>query len=153
MPDTGIFILGAGIIGLSTAFYLCRHIPGSSIHLVEPSPTFFASASGFASGILKKDGFQPVVASLAKFSFDEHRELAELYGGKEKWGYVKSREFKIAHGREARRKTDRLKVFHEALKDASREPYRLKHLAADEVEVLIKRGQLKCEFAASNSVY
>ena len=83
-------ILGSGIIGLSTAYYLLEHQPGSTIHLVESSPTLFASASGFAGGFLARDWFQPSVASLGALSYREHESVAEKEGGCEKWGYAKS---------------------------------------------------------------
>ncbi|KAL1859745.1 hypothetical protein Daus18300_009467 [Diaporthe australafricana] len=83
-------ILGAGIIGVSTAYYLSRHQPGNTIHLVEPSPDLFASASGYAGGFLARDWFGTGVASLAALSFDEHKRLAKLYDGASNWGYSRS---------------------------------------------------------------
>jgi hypothetical protein len=112
MPST--VILGSGIIGLSTAYYLARLTetdtditpkPTDSqnastsaaspsetheIHLVEPSPELFASASGNAAGFLAKDWFATTVAPLGEFSFDLHRKLAEEHGGREKWGWSES---------------------------------------------------------------
>src|SRR5277367_3308082 len=85
-----IIILGAGIIGTSTAYYLSQTQTPSSIHLVEPSPTLFASASGYAGGFLAKDWFSPSVAALGALSFEEHRRLAEEHNGREKWGYSRS---------------------------------------------------------------
>lgn len=87
---TTTVILGSGIIGLSTAYYLSEHQPGSSIHLVEPSSELFASASGFAGGFVAKDWFQSSVASLGELSFEEHEKLAQQENGKEKWGYSKT---------------------------------------------------------------
>lgn len=83
-------ILGSGIIGLSTAYYLAQHQPGSSIHLVDSSPELFASASGYAGGFLAKDWFRPSLTPLGELSFEEHRALAEREGGREKWCYSKS---------------------------------------------------------------
>ncbi|KAG7291608.1 hypothetical protein NEMBOFW57_001627 [Staphylotrichum longicolle] len=80
-------ILGAGIIGVSTAYYLSQHQEPSSVHLVEPSPELFSSASGYAGGFLAKDWFAPSVSALGALSFEEHRRLAEEHGGREKWGY------------------------------------------------------------------
>lgn len=80
-------IIGAGIIGVSTAYYLAEHQPGSTIHLVEAAPELFSSASGYAGGFLAKDWFSPAVASLGALSFEQHRLLAEQHGGREKWGY------------------------------------------------------------------
>ncbi|ROV98703.1 hypothetical protein VMCG_06825 [Cytospora schulzeri] len=83
-------VLGAGIIGVSTAYYLSRHQPGNTIHLVEPSPELFASASGNAGGFLARDWFGPGAASLGALSFDEHRRLAEAHDGAARWGYSRS---------------------------------------------------------------
>ncbi|GAB1312164.1 FAD dependent oxidoreductase domain-containing protein [Madurella fahalii] len=80
-------ILGAGIIGVSTAYYLSQYQDPSSVHLVEPSPELFSSASGYAGGFLAKDWFTPSLASLGALSFEEHRRLAQEHGGREKWGY------------------------------------------------------------------
>lgn len=109
MPTT--VVLGTGIIGLSTAYYLARLAdpeddatsqPATSdsqseptsqrheIHLVEPSPELFASASGKAAGFLAKDWFAPAVSPLGEFSFDLHRKLAAEHNGRARWGYSSS---------------------------------------------------------------
>jgi glycine/D-amino acid oxidase-like deaminating enzyme len=92
-------ILGSGIIGVSTAYYLSQSNPASSIHLVESSPELFASASGFAGGFLAADWFSPSVAALGKLSFEEHKRLAEEFGGREKWGYSRSATWSYTAGR------------------------------------------------------
>ncbi|WYZ39317.1 hypothetical protein EsH8_III_001231 [Colletotrichum jinshuiense] len=89
-------IIGSGIIGLSTAYYLADHQPGSTIHLVEPSPELFASASGHAGGFLARDWFPPESAALGALSFDEHRRLAEENSGREGWGWSASTAFSHA---------------------------------------------------------
>ncbi|KAL7818223.1 FAD dependent oxidoreductase [Trichoderma gracile] len=88
MADT--VILGSGVIGLSTAFYLLQHQAGSTIHLVDSANELFASASGFAGGFLARDWFRPELAALAALSFEEHRRLAEEHDGRDGWGYAKS---------------------------------------------------------------
>lgn len=93
MTSTNTVILGAGIIGLSTAYFLSlptSATPASTIHLLDPSPSLFASASGNAAGFLARDWFAPAVAPLGELSFDLHRRLAGEHGGREKWGYVRS---------------------------------------------------------------
>lgn len=85
-------ILGAGIIGTSTAYYLSQSsdtLP-TDIHLVESSIELFASASGYAAGFLARDWFSPASSALGALSFDLHRELAEKDNGFEKWGYSRS---------------------------------------------------------------
>ncbi|KAK4164187.1 FAD dependent oxidoreductase [Cladorrhinum sp. PSN259] len=80
-------ILGAGIIGVSTAYYLSRFQDPSTIHIIEASPELFSSASGYAGGFLAKDWFAPSLSEWGALSFDEHRRLAEENGGRDKWGY------------------------------------------------------------------
>jgi len=102
-----VVVLGSGIIGLSTAYFLSLppgHLSSSSlqppppkdwqppqIHLVDPSPELFhITASGLAGGFLAKDWFAPPVAPLGAFSFDLHRKLAQACRGKEKWGWCET---------------------------------------------------------------
>ncbi|KAF2500562.1 FAD dependent oxidoreductase [Lophium mytilinum] len=82
-------IIGAGIVGCSTAYYLSQspRTPAQSIHLVESSPELFQCASGLAGGFLAADWFAPSVAPLGALSFRLHKELAEKYNGRKRWGY------------------------------------------------------------------
>jgi hypothetical protein len=50
-------ILGSGIIGLSTAFYLSQsgNTPPENIHLVDPIAELFHCASGYAGGFVAED--------------------------------------------------------------------------------------------------
>lgn len=50
-------IIGAGIIGCATAYYLSHsgNTEAGSIHLIEASPELFASASGKSGGFLASD--------------------------------------------------------------------------------------------------
>lgn len=90
-------ILGAGIMGLSTAYFLSLspNTAGQSIHLVESASELFASASGYAGGFLAEDWFSPPMASLGALSYRLHRELAEQHNGKAKWGYSTSTVFSL----------------------------------------------------------
>ena len=86
-------IIGAGIIGTSTAYYLSQPpstTDPASIHIVESSPELFASASGYAAGFLARDWFTPSLSSLGALSFDLHKQLAEEDDGAEVWGYSKT---------------------------------------------------------------
>lgn len=103
---TDTIILGAGIIGLSTAYYLAKHQPPSTIHLVEPSPELFASASGYAGGFLARDWFGPGSASLGALSFDEHKRLAEAHDGAAKWGYQRSTAVSYTAGSQGKNKKE-----------------------------------------------
>lgn len=80
-------IIGTGIIGASTAYYLSQSEPADSIHLVESSPELFASASGYAGGFLAKDWHAPASEALGELSFAEHVRLAEEHDGVDNWGF------------------------------------------------------------------
>lgn len=95
-------IIGAGIIGTSTAYYLSQSTSSTSeIHLVEASPELFASASGYAAGFLARDWFSPSLAKLGELSFDLHKELADEHNGYERWGYCQSSGTSLAESAEA----------------------------------------------------
>ena len=105
-------IIGGGIIGLSTAYYLCRsqsQLANPSIHIVDSSPALLTSASGYAGGFLALDWFTPAAASLGALSFRLHRELARENDGQRRWGYAGSHVYSlsieqrgIGEGRKAR---------------------------------------------------
>ncbi|GAB1197183.1 hypothetical protein APSETT444_006474 [Aspergillus pseudonomiae] len=76
-------ILGGGIIGSATAYYLSETLPAGDIHVVESSSQLFSSASGYAGGFLARDWFAPAVASLGELSFGLHESLAVEHGGVE----------------------------------------------------------------------
>jgi len=94
-----IVILGAGIVGAATAFYLaCAHDGGSSkrrVHLVDAGKVA-GGASGKAGGFLARDWHGARSASLAALSFDLHAQLAAEYDGEQRWGYARTRAFSIA---------------------------------------------------------
>lgn len=130
-------ILGAGIIGVSTAYYLSEHQDPSSVHLVESSPELFSSASGFAGGFLAEDWFSQPVAALGKLSFQQHRELAEAKGGKEKWGYSTSTAASYTTAPSVNRGTLVTKRSDDL---ADNEPPWLRRLAGDRLEVIGEPG-------------
>ncbi|KAK3113960.1 hypothetical protein LTR53_008202 [Teratosphaeriaceae sp. CCFEE 6253] len=95
-------IIGAGIVGCATAYYLSRsgNTKPDTIHLIEASPELFVSASGKAAGFLASDWFGPTTASLGALSFQLHKELAEKHNGKDKWGYSRSTGTSLVEGRQ-----------------------------------------------------
>ena len=85
-PPKTIVIVGAGIIGATTAFFLTRHPSFSSnttITLLEAT-SVASGASGKAGGLLALWAYPSCIVPL---SFRLHRELAGEFGGKERWGY------------------------------------------------------------------
>ncbi|KAG6890360.1 hypothetical protein C0992_002084 [Termitomyces sp. T32_za158] len=90
MPETpsSIVIIGGGIIGCTTAYYITHHPSYSSdikVTVVETSVHGAAQgASGKAGGLVARWAYpQPLVA----VSFDEHVRLAEVHGGVDRWGW------------------------------------------------------------------
>ena len=90
-----------GIIGVATAYHLSQLSPRLTIHLLDSSPSLFASASGKAAGFLARDWFPPSTASLAALSFDLHRRLAEEHDGPQQWGYSPSTTFSLPEAQRA----------------------------------------------------
>lgn len=100
MPPEHIVIVGAGIIGCTTAYYLSRHqvatrsggtspsassLERTKITIIEASKRGPAQgASGKAGGLVAKWA-RP--EELARLSFGEHVRLAEEHGGAERWGW------------------------------------------------------------------
>jgi glycine/D-amino acid oxidase-like deaminating enzyme len=90
-------IIGGGIIGTATAYYLSESSANpSSIHIIESAPRLFASASGYAGGFLAKDWFSAPVASLGELSFNLHKQLAKEHDGQKRWGYAPSTALSLA---------------------------------------------------------
>jgi glycine/D-amino acid oxidase-like deaminating enzyme len=87
MPHT--VIIGAGIIGVSTAYYL-SHSPSSKadhiITILDPCKPA-SGASGKAAGFLSRTWTSEATSSLEGLSFQLYRDLAEQYRGAEEWGY------------------------------------------------------------------
>ncbi|KAK4942973.1 hypothetical protein LTR10_017357 [Elasticomyces elasticus] len=95
----GTVILGGGIIGLATAYYLSLAKPPTEfepLHIVDSSPTLLTSASGLAGGFLASNWFSPAVSSLGALSFRLHRELAENHNGPHRWGYAPSHVYSLS---------------------------------------------------------
>ncbi|KAK9322136.1 FAD dependent oxidoreductase [Lipomyces orientalis] len=101
-------IVGAGIVGLSTAFYLAKSSSAVStsrrIIVIDVSRQLFTCASGRAAGFLNRSWFDRPSATLAELSFLLHEELAEIYDGKTKWGYRRSRAWTV--GMQSRAQTE-----------------------------------------------
>lgn len=86
--SSSIVIIGGGIIGCTTAYYLSQW-PGYQIILLEASGHGVAhGASGKAGGVIAKWAFP---RELVNVSFREHVALSERLDGASRWGwrYVK----------------------------------------------------------------
>lgn len=92
-----IVIIGSGIIGTSTAYFLSQEPDLQyNIHLVEANPELFASSSGSAGGLIARDIFSPSLSSLGALSYDLHKQLAEENNGPENWSYSRSTRTSLA---------------------------------------------------------
>ncbi|KIJ40406.1 hypothetical protein M422DRAFT_32261 [Sphaerobolus stellatus SS14] len=87
LQERRIVIIGGGIIGCTSAYYLAHHpaFASSEIHvtLLEAS-TIAAGASGKAGGLVAKWAYP---SELTSVSFEEHEKLAEKHNGRERWGW------------------------------------------------------------------
>jgi glycine/D-amino acid oxidase-like deaminating enzyme len=85
-----VVILGAGVIGLSTAYYISASISPTDpiqVFILDTSPVLFQCASGRAAGFIARDWFSSSLAELGELSFRLHKELADRYDGRRNWGY------------------------------------------------------------------
>ena len=92
-PPQDIIVVGSGIIGLCTAYYLLTSPllpPSSRLTLLENCSTIAPGASSFAGGLVaggKGDDWQGAPSrSLARLSWRLHCELARELGG-ERYGW------------------------------------------------------------------
>lgn len=101
--DTTV-ILGAGVIGLSTAYYLALALNENStaslpdqpkVVVIEPSHDICPGASGSATGGLGDFGFSDAVSPLGKFSYSLHKDLALAHEGKKDWGFRDQTIFRV----------------------------------------------------------
>ncbi|KAF4950382.1 hypothetical protein FSARC_13216 [Fusarium sarcochroum] len=83
-----IVVVGGGIIGSTTAYYLTRHPKFNpalhTITLLEAAPTVAQGASGKAGGLLALWAYPTCLVPL---SYRLHAELAAEHNGPQKWGY------------------------------------------------------------------
>ncbi|KAF4469133.1 hypothetical protein FALBO_3970 [Fusarium albosuccineum] len=85
-----IVVVGGGIIGCTTAYYLTRHPKFNpalhTITLLEAAPSVAPGASGKAGGLLALWAYP---ACLVPLSYRLHAELAAEHAGPQRWGYRK----------------------------------------------------------------
>ncbi|KAH0551723.1 hypothetical protein GP486_007057 [Trichoglossum hirsutum] len=82
-----IVIVGGGIIGCTTAYYLTRHPsydPGRHRITLFEATKIAGGASGKAGGLLARWAYP---SSIVPLSWSLHDELAREHGGAERWGY------------------------------------------------------------------
>ena len=82
-----IIIIGGGIIGCTTAYFLTRHpLYDPSLHKITllEATTIAGGASGKAGGLLALWAYP---SSIVPLSYRLHAELAREHGGEKRWGY------------------------------------------------------------------
>ncbi|EEU44410.1 uncharacterized protein NECHADRAFT_71963 [Fusarium vanettenii 77-13-4] len=83
-----IVVVGGGIIGCTTAYYLTRHPKFNpalhTVTLLEAAPSVAPGASGKAGGLLALWAYP---ACLVPLSYRLHAELAAEHDGPRRWGY------------------------------------------------------------------
>lgn len=82
-----IILVGAGIIGVCTAYYIVNHkkFDPEKYHItIVESKRVAGGASGKAGGLLALWAFPQQIVPL---SFGLHQELSDMYNGSEEWGY------------------------------------------------------------------
>lgn len=101
-----IVIVGAGIIGVCTAYFLTKHpnFDPSRHHITIIEARRPASgASGKAGGLLALWAFPKQIVPL---SFQLHQELSDLYNGEQEWGYRRVNTMSIQGTLRRKRTTD-----------------------------------------------
>lgn len=80
-PVQRVVIAGAGVIGVSTAYYLAKDF-GVATTLIDPTGTIAPAASGKAGGFLALDwnDHSPALGPLTRRSFALHQEIADNLG-------------------------------------------------------------------------
>ncbi|KAG6078076.1 hypothetical protein E4U16_001849 [Claviceps sp. LM84 group G4] len=85
-----IVIVGGGVIGCTTAYYLTRHpkfnAARHTITLLEAGASLASGASGKAGGLLALWAYPACIVPL---SYELHATLAAEHDGPRKWGYRK----------------------------------------------------------------
>jgi hypothetical protein len=85
-PPRDVVIVGAGVIGVCSAFFLLDAPNPPRVTLVEAYGVA-SGASGKAGGFLALDWHGPATTSLAALSWRLHAELAHTHGGAKAWGF------------------------------------------------------------------
>ena len=92
-----IVVIGAGVIGLCTAYHLAREACHRII-VVDALPNVFEATSGSNTGILSFNEFDTKLSSLGKYSYKLWCELGTDPLFRTTCGFRKSANFNVRHG-------------------------------------------------------
>ncbi|KAI5478667.1 FAD dependent oxidoreductase [Pseudohyphozyma bogoriensis] len=104
-----IVIIGGGIMGLCSAYYLLTASPKSSVTLIENCRSIAPGASSYAAGFLAGgtgNSWQGMPSRpLARLSWKLHVELAEKLDGARKYGFRETKAVGLAVGGEGEQRS------------------------------------------------
>lgn len=86
-PPKNIVVIGGGIIGSTSAYFLSHHSaydPAKTTITLLEATQIAGGASGKAGGLL---GLWAYPSCIVPLSFRLHKELADKYDGAQRWGY------------------------------------------------------------------
>lgn len=93
-------IVGGGVIGLCTAYYLAKESRCTThrVIVVEAADDVFANSSGTNTGILSENEFQDDLVPLGRYSYNEWERLGSNEGFRRACGYREHVNFKLSPG-------------------------------------------------------
>ncbi|TIB38064.1 hypothetical protein E3P77_02281 [Wallemia ichthyophaga] len=86
MSNKNVLIVGCGIVGTSTAYFLSQSQDPAHITIIDSSG-IAPGASGKAGGFIAADWNGPDSNSLSQLSWRIHQDLADKLDGPRNWGY------------------------------------------------------------------
>ena len=98
--NTTTIIVGAGVIGLCTAYHLAKTIDKkrNKVIVIEAASQVFAATSSTNTGILSYTGFQEELLPLAQYSYDLWEELGKVTVFRTSCGYKENANFALKIG-------------------------------------------------------
>ncbi|NGO71730.1 L-2-hydroxyglutarate oxidase [Streptomyces sp. SB3404] len=76
--DAEVLVIGAGIVGLSTAYALTRAVPGTRVTVLEKEPGPARHQSGRNSGVIHSGIYYPPGSLKARFALSGSAEMAKF---------------------------------------------------------------------------
>lgn len=95
-------MLGARVVGLSTAYHLAKRRdknPGHRVIVIDGQADLYAGTSRYSSGILSDQWFSGDLRTFAGYCYTFCGDLGSRDGGfKKQAGYRENSEFRLTHG-------------------------------------------------------